>query len=167
MKKPLPKSYFYKTMQSPVGVLKLVGSKDGLAAILWEKEKPRRVVINIIGEDKKLPILLETEKQLKEYFVKKRTKFDLKLDWNGTTFQKKVWKALLNIPFGKTVSYADIAKKVGNPKAVRAVGGTNGRNPISIIAACHRVIGTSGKLTGYAGGMKAKAMLLNHEGGNF
>lgn len=150
-------------IDSPVGKLKLVGSDKGLAAILWEKEKPRRVVLNIVGEDAKLPVLVEAEKQLKEYFAKKRTKFDLKLDFNGTDFQKKVWKALLNIPFGKTVTYGDIAKKIGNPKAVRAVGGANNHNPISIIAACHRVIGTSGHLTGYAGGLEAKAHLLNHE----
>ena len=161
------KEYVYKTMKSPVGELKLVGSKDGLAAILWEKEKPRRVVLNIVKEDKKLPILVKTETQLKEYFAGKRKKFALKLDWNGTDFQKKVWKALLDIPFGKTVSYADIAKKVGSPKGVRAVGGANGRNPISIIAACHRVIGSSGKLTGYAGGMKNKSHLLNLEGSKY
>lgn len=154
-------------MKSPIGNLKLVGSERGLAAILWEKEKPNRVPLKIVAEDKKLPILVEAEQQLKEYFTKKRTKFDLELDFNGTDFQKKVWKALLNIPFGKTVSYSEIAKKIGSPKASRAVGAANGRNPISIIAACHRVIGSSGKLTGYAGGMEAKAHLLRLEGSAF
>ena len=167
MVKKATEKYEYKMMKSPIGNLKLVGSERGLAAILWEKENPKRVPLKIAGENKKLPILLETESQLSEYFAKKRTKFDIKLDFNGTDFQKKVWKALLNIPFGKTASYGDIAKKLGNPKSVRAVGGANGRNPISIIAACHRVIGASGKLTGYAGGMKAKAALLELEGSVF
>ncbi len=158
-------------MKSPVGMLKLVGSEKGLAAILWEKENPRRIrlgeVGTIVGEDKKLPIFLETEKQLGEYFAGKRKSFDfknLKLDFHGTDFQKKVWKALLNIPFGQTVSYGDIAKKVGTPKASRAVGSANNKNPISIIAACHRVVSSSGKLAGYAGGMKAKVHLLELEG---
>ncbi|MDB5188289.1 MAG: O-6-methylguanine methyltransferase [Candidatus Kaiserbacteria bacterium] len=154
-------------MKSPIGNLTLVGSDRGLAAILWEKEKKGRVPLKIVGEDKKLPILIKAEKQLNEYFAKKRKTFDLTLDFNGTDFQKKVWKALLNIPFGATVSYGDIARKVGKPTASRAVGAANGKNPISIIAACHRVIGTSGKLTGYAGGVENKVMLLELEGGTF
>jgi methylated-DNA-[protein]-cysteine S-methyltransferase len=163
--KAIAKSYVYKMMRSPVGDLKLVGSERGLAAILWKGDSPRRVRLNISGEDKKQPILVKAEAQLNEYFAGKRKKFALKLDFNGTQFQKKVWAALLDIPFGETVSYGDIAKKVGSPKAVRAVGAASGKNPISIIAACHRVIGSSGKLTGYAGGMKAKVHLLEHEGG--
>ncbi len=159
------KKYFYKMMQSPVGELKLVGSTDGLAAILWERDNPHRTHLNVVGEDKKLPVLLEAERQLAEYFKGKRSIFKLKLDFSGTSFQKKVWQALLTIPFGETRSYGQIAKQVGSPKAVRAVGGANSRNPISIIAPCHRVIGASGKLTGFAGGMKTKAYLLEFEGG--
>ncbi len=102
--KSIKKEYVYKTLQSLIGNLKLVGSERGLAAVLWEKEKLRRVVLNIVGENKKLPILMMAEKQLKEYFGNKRQKFDLKLDFNGTEFQKKVWRLLLKIPFGKTVS---------------------------------------------------------------
>lgn len=159
------KEYFYKVMKSPVGELKLVGSENGLAAILWQNDNPHRTHLNIVSEDKKLPVLLETERQLNEYFAGKRSIFDLKLDFAGTTFQTKVWKALVTIPFGETRSYGQIAKQIGNPKAVRAVGGANSRNPISIIAPCHRVIGSSGKLTGFAGGMKTKAFLLEFEGG--
>jgi methylated-DNA-[protein]-cysteine S-methyltransferase len=159
------KSYNYKIIPSPIGNLKLVGSKDGLASILWEKQK--RVPFTIAEEDKKLPIFIKTKKQLNEYFVGTRKKFDLKLDFSGTDFQKKVWKALLNIPFGVTVSYGDIAKKIGNPKAARAVGMANNKNPIPVIAACHRVIGSSGKLTGYAGGMDIKVKLLEIEGSKF
>jgi methylated-DNA-[protein]-cysteine S-methyltransferase len=159
------KSYVYKIMKSPIGDLKLVGSGAGLAAILWKNDNPRRVRLNVESEDKKQPVLVAAEKQLNEYFAGKRKKFAVKTDFTGTEFQKKVWKALLAIPFGKTVSYGTIAKQIGHPKAVRAVGAANGKNPISIIAACHRVIGASGKLTGYAGGMKNKAFLLTHEGG--
>jgi methylated-DNA-[protein]-cysteine S-methyltransferase len=159
-----PAAYAYKIIQSPIGELKLVASERGLAAILWKRERAGRVPIASGNRNDTMPILLEAEKQLAEYFAGTRKKFDLRLDFTGTDFQKKVWKALLDIPFGQTVSYADVARKIGSPKAVRAVGAANGRNPISIIAACHRVIGSSGTLTGYAGGMKAKAALLAHEG---
>jgi methylated-DNA-[protein]-cysteine S-methyltransferase len=153
-------SYFYKTMKSPVGELKLVASDKGLAAILWENDNPRRVRLAPVSEDKKHPVLLETERQLNDYFSGKRKSFSLKLDFLGTEFQKKVWAALLTIPFGETRSYAQIAKQIKSPKAVRAVGAANGKNPISIIAPCHRVIGSTGKLTGFAGGLEVKARLL-------
>lgn len=159
------KSYIYKTMKSPVGQLKLVGSDRGLAAILWENDKLSRVRLNVVGEDKKHPVLVETERQLTEYFAGKRKKFSVKLDFIGTEFQNKVWHALLTIPFGETRSYGEIARQLGNPKAMRAVGAANGKNPISIIAPCHRVIGSTGELTGFAGGLKTKAYLLKLEGG--
>lgn len=157
------KSYVCKTMTSPIGELKLVASDDGLAAILWENDNPRRVRLNIVGEDQSHPVLVETERQLNEYFAGQRTAFDVRLDFTGTEFQKKVWQALLAIPYGETRSYGQIARQLGNPKAVRAVGAANGKNPISIIAPCHRVIGSTGKLTGFAGGLEAKAHLLDLE----
>jgi methylated-DNA-[protein]-cysteine S-methyltransferase len=157
-------TYFYKTMKSPVGELKLVASDNGLAAILWENDDPRRVRLAPLSEDTKHPVLLETERQLNDYFGGKRKSFSLKLDFRGTEFQKRVWAALLTIPFGETRSYGQIAKQIKKPKAVRAVGAANGRNPISIIAPCHRVIGSTGKLTGFAGGLEAKALLLALEG---
>ena len=101
--------------------------------------------------------------QLKEYFSGTRKSFDLPLEMNGTEFQKKVWNALLDIPYGETRSYKDIAEKIGNPKAVRAVGGANNKNKLMIIVPCHRVIGANGSLTGYAGGMEAKARLIELE----
>jgi methylated-DNA-[protein]-cysteine S-methyltransferase len=159
-------TYSYKTMHSPVGELKLVASDKGLAAILWENDDPKRVRLGLMEEDKKHPVLMETERQLKDYFAGKLKKFTVKMDFAGTEFQKKVWKGLLTIPFGETRSYAQIAKQIGSPKAVRAVGAANGRNPISIIAPCHRVIGSNGKLTGFAGGLKAKACLLGIESDN-
>lgn len=156
--------YVYKTMKSPVGELKLVASDKGLVAILWENDNPQRVRLAPVSEDKNHPVLLEAERQLKDYFSGKRKSFSVKLDFKGTEFQKKVWAALLTIPFGETRSYGQIAKQIKNPKAVRAVGAANGKNPISIIAPCHRVIGSTGKLTGFAGGLEAKARLLALEG---
>ena len=158
------KRYVYKMMDSPVGRLKLVAGDAGLAGILWENDRPRRVRLNIEGEDSSHPVLVETERQLKEYFAGQRKQFALNLDLAGTPFQRKVWNALLTIPFGETRSYGQIARQIGNPNAVRAVGAANGRNPVSIIAPCHRVIGSTGKLTGFAGGLDAKARLLAFEG---
>jgi methylated-DNA-[protein]-cysteine S-methyltransferase len=157
-------TYFSKTIESPVGELTLVASDKGLAAILWENDDPLRVRLSSVVEDKNHPVLLETERQLKDYFAGKRTSFSLKLDFKGTEFQKKVWAALLTIPFGETRSYGQIAKQIKNPKAVRAVGAANGKNPISIVAPCHRVIGSNGKLTGFAGGLDVKSRLLALEG---
>jgi len=151
-------------MRSPVGVLTLIASNDGLAAILWENDKPRRVPLQVIAEDAAHPILVETERQLDEYFAGRRKVFDVALDVSGTEFQKKVWGALLAIPYGETRTYADIARQIGHPTAVRAVGAANGRNPLSIVAPCHRVIGSSGALTGFAGGLEVKAQLLRLEG---
>ncbi len=159
-------TYSYKLMKSPVGELKLVASDKGLAAILWEKDNPRRVPLGPVYEDRNNPVLLETERQLNDYFSGKRKSFSVKLDFKGTEFQKKVWAALLTIPFGETRSYGQIAKQIKNPRAVRAVGAANGKNPISIIAPCHRVIGSTGKLTGFAGGLETKARLLTLEGRN-
>jgi len=156
-------AYLYKTMKSPVGELTLVASGKGLTAILWENDEPNRVRLGPLQADNDNPLLLETERQLTDYFAGKLEKFTVKLDFVGTEFQKKVWAALVTIPFGETRSYAQIAQQIGKPKAVRAVGAANGKNPISIIAPCHRVIGSNGKLTGFAGGLPAKALLLGLE----
>jgi methylated-DNA-[protein]-cysteine S-methyltransferase len=151
-------------MDSPVGELTLIASERGLAAILWEDEDPDRVPLQPLERDDNHPLLIETERQLKQYFAGKLETFSIPLDFTtGTEFQKKVWLALTTIPFGETRSYRDIAEQIGNPKAVRAVGAANGKNPISIIAPCHRVIGANGKLTGFAGGLENKALLLKIE----
>ena len=154
----------YKTIQSPVGQLILVARETRLAAILWENERLNRVRLGPLEEDTQHPLLKETERQLLEYFAGQRRRFELELDFAGTDFQIRVWQALLTIPFGETRSYRDIAIQIGQPTAVRAVGAANGRNPISIIAPCHRVIGSSGSLTGFAGGLAAKQLLLSLEG---
>jgi len=109
------------------------------------------------------PVLVQTERQLNEYFAGRRKEFSLPLDIRGTPFQKHVWEALLAIPFGETRSYGQLAKQLGNPRATRAVGAANGRNPIPIIVPCHRVIGSSGRLTGFGGGLETKALLLGIE----
>ena len=150
----------YQYLDSPVGQLQLVANETALVAVLWENEKPDRVRLASLVEDHKHPILLKTAKQLNEYFAGKRQIFDLPLDFSGTEFQQKVWQALLTIPFGETRSYKQIAEQIGNVKAVRAVGAANGKNPISIIAPCHRVVGANGKLVGFAGGLENKDILL-------
>jgi methylated-DNA-[protein]-cysteine S-methyltransferase len=154
----------HTVMGSPVGKLTLVATDAGLAAILWENDRPGRVRLNIGREDHRHPVLIETARQLKEYFAGERTAFALTLDMSGTGFQRQVWNALLTIPFGETRSYSQIARQIGRPDAARAVGAANGRNPVSIVAPCHRVIGAGGALTGFAGGLDAKARLLTLEG---
>jgi len=146
-----------------VGALKLVASSRGLTAILWERDDPKRVRLGVLVGDPDHPVLLETERQLAEYFAGARTVFDIELDMTGTEFQKRVWAALLTIPFGATRSYAEIARQIGRPKASRAVGAANGRNPVSILAPCHRAIGSDGKLHGFAGGLEVKQYLLDLE----
>ena len=158
------KDYVYKIANSPVGRLKLVASHEGLAAILWDIDRPNRVRLNIVAEDANHPVLIEAERQLRDYFTGERQIFDLPLDFSGTEFQKKVWQALLTIPFGETRSYAQIAAQIGAPRAIRAVGAANGKNPISIITPCHRVIGSTGDLRGFAGGLERKTYLLGFEG---
>ena len=154
-------SYCY--MASPVGQLKLVANEQALVAILWDNENPKRVRLAELIEDVSHPILLNTQQQLIEYFSGQRKVFDILLDFEGTDFQKQVWSALLTIPYGETRSYKQIAQQLGNEKAVRAVGAANGKNPRSIIAPCHRVIGAGGALVGFAGGLDKKEILLRLE----
>lgn len=156
-------THYSKIIWSPVGELTLVADDRGLAAILWEDDRPDRVRLGALREQADHPVLLETERQLGEYFAGTRRTFDVPLSFAGTDFQKRVWAALLAIPFGETRSYGEIAHQLGTPGASRAVGAANGRNPISIIAPCHRVVGSTGKLTGFAGGLEAKAFLLELE----
>jgi len=153
----------YKTIDSPVGKLKLVASDNGLVAVLWEKEKPNRVRLGEVETRETHPVLAKAERQISQYFARKLTTFSLPLDMRGTPFQKQVWEALLAIPFGQTRSYGDLAKQLGRPHAARAVGAATGKNPISIVVPCHRLIGSSGKLTGFAGGLDTKKRLLELE----
>lgn len=149
-----------KSMESPVGRLRLVATEERLVAILWEHERAGRVVLDDALEDERHPLLVEAERQLREYFDGERQGFSIPLELRGTPFQRKVWQALLAIPFGGTRTYGQLAEQVGKPRAVRAVGSASGRNPLSIVVPCHRLVGANGKLTGYAGGLEAKARLL-------
>jgi methylated-DNA-[protein]-cysteine S-methyltransferase len=153
----------HKDIASPVGTLRLVASDTGLVAILWPNERPGRVPLGPTVEDAGHPILARAAMQVDGYFAGKLRAFDVPLDFRGTDFQRSVWQALLTIPFGETRSYAQIADQIGRPTASRAVGAANGRNPVSIIAPCHRVIGANGALTGFAGGLEAKRLLLDLE----
>lgn len=159
---------FFKWIASPVGGLKLVARDDSLVAVLWAQDGPRRVPLGPLGpleERADHPVLIEAERQLDAYFAGRRQRFELKLAFAGTEFQRKVWQALLTIPYGETRSYGELAREIGAPDAIRAVGAANGRNPISIVAPCHRVIGANGSLTGFAGGLDAKRRLLAMEKG--
>ncbi len=156
-------AYAFKTTATPVGLLTLVATDTALTAILWENDDPKRVRLGPLVEDAAHPVLLLAERQLAEYFAGARTSFDLPLDFSGTPFQRQVWSELLKIPFGQTRTYGEIAVAIGKPRAFRAVGAANGKNPISIVAPCHRVIGKNGSLTGFAGGLAAKECLLGIE----
>jgi len=157
---------YFTTTDSPVGHLTLVASDAGVRAILWEAEGEHvRVRFATAGavEQPDHPVLTDAVGQLGQYFAGERREFDLPLDTVGTEFQRSAWTALRTIPFGATVSYGEQARRLGNPKAVRAVGTANGRNPVSIVVPCHRVVGSDGSLTGFAAGLETKAWLLDHE----
>lgn len=156
-------SLYFKEFESPVGRLKLVADEDALVAILWEDDSEDRVRLPAMKRSADHKVLCKAEKQLEEYFAGRRTTFELPLKPLGTEFQKKVWSALKNIPFGETRNYGQLAREIGSAKASRAVGAANGKNPLSIVVPCHRVIGANGKLTGFAGGLKAKKILLDLE----
>lgn len=153
MSKPLN----YQYLKTPVGSLRLVSNGHALLRIEFENHR------GTDGQQCDDAVLTETACQLKQYFAGRRRSFSLPLAASGTQFQRQVWTALEKIPFGEVRSYQDIASAIGNPKAVRAVGAANGRNPIPIIVPCHRVIGSNGRLTGFAGGLPAKQRLLELE----
>ena len=152
------------TMRSPVGTLTLVASDAGIRAVLWPSDDHKRVSL---PDDQKLgsthPVLARSAQQLSEYFAGDRQDFDRPLDPEGTDFQQQAWLALRTIPYGETVSYGEQAALMGDKNKARAVGAANGRNPISIIVPCHRVVGSNGSLTGFAGGIESKRWLLEHE----
>ena len=154
---------FSTVVDSPVGALTIVASDDGLRAILWPDDDPTRVQLADTIEDPTHPVIAATVGQLDEYFDGERTDFDIPLDPVGTEFQRAAWTALCSIPYGTTVSYGEQAARMGDRRKARAVGAANGRNPISIVVPCHRVVGANGALTGFAGGTDTKAWLLAHE----
>lgn len=154
---------FYYTLSSPVGDLTLVANHEKLLAILWDRERDGRVKLPKMERGYN-EVLLNTERELSEYFSCSRTLFTLPIYSAGTAFQQAVWQTLLKIPYGATWSYREVAEAIGLPRAVRAVGAAIGSNPLSIVIPCHRVIGTNGKLIGFAGGVARKRFLLEMEG---
>lgn len=144
-------------LNSPIGTIEIIGNETGLRSVSFSDT-------GAMNNGVVYPVEMECRKQLDEYFHGKRKTFSLELDMEGTAFQKKIWSELLKIPFGKTMSYLELAMKHGDVKAIRAVGAANGKNPVAIIVPCHRVIGAGGELVGYAGGLHRKKWLLELEG---
>ena len=155
----------YDTFESPYGEIMVAASERGLTGVYFNRQKyqPRRDAE--WKPDPKHPVLKAAKKQLKEYFAGKRREFELPLDPAGTAFQRSVWKAIARVPYGKTISYGELAKRSGFPEGPRAAGAATGRNPIGIVVPCHRIVGANGSLTGYAGGLDRKRALLQLEAG--
>jgi methylated-DNA-[protein]-cysteine S-methyltransferase len=149
-------------IDSPLGPLRLLADEHGLRGIYMQRHQGEPLASGS-SDTPEHPILRETAKQLREYFAGERRVFDLPLAATGTEFQQRVWQALMALEFGQTCSYGELARAIGQPSASRAVGAANGRNPLSIIVPCHRVIGSDGSLTGYGGGEANKRWLLDHE----
>jgi methylated-DNA-[protein]-cysteine S-methyltransferase len=152
---------FYTTLDSPVGALFLTSNGEAITELFMEKHKGGPKPIGDWRRDDEM--FIEAASQLRAYFAGELTEFDLPIAIGGAPFQQRVWAELLKIPYGSTISYGELARRIGNPKASRAVGAANGDNPISIIIPCHRVIGSNGKLTGYGGGVERKKFLLEFE----
>ncbi len=150
---------------SPIGTILIESTNVCITALLFRDEKgghdKEEITTNDPGKDDRL--IIKCRQQLKEYFEGTRREFDFPIQQSGTAFQQKIWTALLSIPYGKTISYLNLSKRTGDAKAIRAVGTTNGKNQLSIVIPCHRVIGSNGHLTGYAGGLWRKKWLLQHE----
>lgn len=161
--KQLPRETVWEQVASPIGPLTILASDNGVHAIVFESDQTEQAKTNM-PHAVNHPIINTAVEQLAMYFEGTLKIFDLPLDLRGTDFQKQVWKLLLEIPFGETRTYGDIACTLGNAGASQAVGAANGKNPVAIVVPCHRVIGASGHLTGYAGGMEKKRFLLTHEG---
>ena len=157
-------AHWHTTIDSPIGPLGLVATDEGLRAVSWRGDETSVKLPDDMVEDPDHPILRQAAHQLGEYFDGNRTSFDMPLDLRGTPFQEAAWRALGDIPYGSTRSYGEQAALIGRPKAVRAIGQANGRNPVPIVLPCHRVIGADGSLTGFGGGLDLKTQLLQHEG---
>jgi methylated-DNA-[protein]-cysteine S-methyltransferase len=162
------KPILYSEMESPIGLVRIRGTERGLTGIYMENHRHGPDDVDQEGWKREDARFAKAREQLGAYFAGKRSEFDLAIDrdaMGGTPFQRQVWLELEKIPYGLTISYGELARRIGNPAAVRAVGLANGRNPISIVVPCHRVIGANGTLTGYGGGLERKRWLLELERG--
>jgi methylated-DNA-[protein]-cysteine S-methyltransferase len=157
---------YFTVYDSPIQSLRLVSDGRSLVGLYMMSEKHSLTPAKDWIEDASVAPFAATKQQLDAYFAGRLTAFNLPVHLHGTPFQQRVWNALQTIPYGTTLSYGELAQQIGQPKASRAVGLANGRNPVSIIVPCHRVVGSNGKLTGYGGGIERKQWLLNHEGGD-
>jgi methylated-DNA-[protein]-cysteine S-methyltransferase len=155
---------FFTRLTSPLGELVLTASDTALTGVFFPTPEPQPGWLETDGSGLAGSLLARTRQQLSEYFARTRTTFDLPLDPSGTAFQRRVWDALRAIPYGTTTSYGELARRLGDASATRAVGAANGKNPIPIIVPCHRVVGSRGELTGFGGGLDRKRWLLEHEG---
>ena len=153
----------YRYLDSPFGRVLVAGDGDSLQWLSFTTGRQKATSLSEWTEDNRDTLLREAGRELEAYFAGKRERFDLPLAPQGTAFQKRVWKKLVSIPYGKTVSYSELARRIGRPGAFRAVGAANGQNPISVIIPCHRVLGKNGDLTGYGGGLDVKRRLLELE----
>jgi len=149
-------SPFFGYVESPIGLVEIGVSSEGISQLTFVEKRRRRVTTNLLVE--------AGMEQISDYFFGKRKTFDMPIVLEGTTFQVSVWRQLVTVPFGETASYKTIAEKIHHPRAFRAVGAANGRNPVSIVVPCHRIVGNNGSLTGYGGGLWRKEWLLRHEG---
>ena len=156
--------HLFQKLSTPLGNLTLVATQAGLRAVLWPDDDIRISLPTDLTPSPTDPVLTKTALQLQQYFAKERTAFDVPLDLQGTDFQQAAWQALARIPYGNTWTYKQQAEHLGRPRAVRAIGAANGKNPVSVVLPCHRVIGMNGALTGFAGGLEAKKYLLLLEG---
>ena len=155
---------YYDRFKSPQGGMLLVASDDGLAGIYFDRQKHHPKLASEWKQNRGHKVLRQTRRELEEYFSGKRKRFEVALDPEGTPFQRAVWKAISTVGFGKTISYGELARRAGHPGSARAAGAATGRNPIGIIVPCHRIMGSDGSLTGYAGGLNRKRALLELEG---
>jgi len=155
---------YYDTFESTCGGILIAATERGLSGVYFNRQKYHPRVDADWKRDPKHPVIKRAKHQLKEYFAGKRRDFDLPLDPSGTAFQQAVWKAIARVPYGKTITYGELAKRSGFPDGPRAAGAATGRNPIGIVVPCHRIVGANGSLTGYAGGLDRKRALLALEG---
>jgi methylated-DNA-[protein]-cysteine S-methyltransferase len=159
------KVIYFSTMESPIDELLLLSEGEALSCLHMIEGKQKMAIDSAWKRDDKLPVFKSVREQLESYFAGKLKEFNIPLQMQGTDFQIKVWNELCNIPYGTTINYGQLAQRIDNPNAQRAVGLANGRNPIAVIVPCHRVIGANGSLTGYGGGLFRKEILLNLEQG--